>query len=141
MKKIYLSSVGYIVLSFLLSMILLFVMILLLYFNGFDLFYFLINFLCLSFTSFAFFICLKHKIIINNNILILWNFKKIIIPINQIIDIYMDYSVSNYNIIFIKTKNDVYKISGKSTLFGRKRNLIETQKIVDEINELIINAS
>lgn len=56
-------------------------------------------FLLSIFLYFNMLIYLNHKIVIKNDYLIIWKFKKIWIPFNEIAAIYMKEYISNDNII------------------------------------------
>lgn len=136
MKKMYLSSVGMFMVSILGTSLMLVLLILVFIADNTNIFGQVASFIVLAFFMFVLFLCFFDKIILEEQNLIIWKFKKISIPYSSIKKIYTNDNVLE-NIIYIETEQSTYKISGKSTVLGKKKNKKETQKIVAKLNEFI----
>ncbi|MGM9971494.1 MAG: hypothetical protein ACI35W_03730 [Anaeroplasmataceae bacterium] len=136
MKKIYLSSVGMFIISIIGTCSMLLLTILVFLADNTNFFGQLASILVLIFFMFVLYLCFFEKIILKEKNIIIWKFKRILIPYSSIIKIYTNDNVLE-NIIYIETEQITYKISGKSTILGKKKNKKETQKIIKKLNYII----
>lgn len=137
MKKIHLTSVGFIIMNIVLCML---ASVFLCLFTQVDEFNILLFVFCVFLNIFVYFclyICLTHRIVICEDKLIYHNLKRKEILLSDIDAIFTN-TLYLDNTIYIKFKNGcLYKCSGKMTLLGHKKNKIQTNIIVEEIRKLI----
>lgn len=87
---------------------------------------------------FSLYMSFSSKIIIKNSILIINHFKKYSIEISDIEDIYVDNEhLMPYNLIYISTKNKLYKITGYVCLSRKYDNVEITTKIVKDLKNIL----
>lgn len=141
MKKLYLSSVGMFMVSIFGTSLMFVLSILVFIADNTNIFWQVASLIVLVFLMFSLFLCFFNKIILEEQYLIIWKFKKISIPYSSIKNIYTNDNILE-NIIYIETEQNTYKILGKSTVLGKKKNKKETKKIVAKLNEfLVVNYS
>lgn len=134
MKKIYLSSVGFIILSIVMTVLMLVLTILIIFYaDYFNFLAILFSILVLLVCGFSLFLSFYHTIILEKDVILIRDLKKRTIRISEIDDIYMVDDIIFQNIIFFKTKTELIKISGCSTLLGKKFNEKSSRKIVEFI--------
>lgn len=136
MKKIRLASLGSIIISIFGSVMMSLLVILIFIADNFNIFGLIASILVLNLFLFVLYLCIFNVIVVNDDYLVVWKFKKIPILRSQIIRIFT--SEDNFeNIIYIETKLRTYKISGKSTVLGIKNNKKQTKKIIDDLCKII----
>lgn len=93
--------------------------------------------LCTLGGLFGFYLAMNHKILIKDNLLVLKLLRKRIIPIKDILKVYVIDEGLYMNLICIETKEKTYKISGYNS-FGNWNYKIKISKhIVDDIQKEI----
>ena len=137
MRKIQLTSLGFIIMNIVLCILASIFLFLFTRVDEFNVFLFVFC-VCLNvFVYFCLYICLTHKIVICEDKLICYNLKRKEFLFSNIEIIYTN-TLYLDNTIYIKLKDEsLYKISGKMTLLGHKRNKVQTNIVVEEINKLI----
>ena len=137
MKKIHLTSTGFIIMNLILCLLASVFLYLFTLVDDFDIFLFIFCIFLNLFVYFCLFICLTHRIVLGEYRLIFYNLKKKEILFSDIDTIFTNELYLD-NTIYIRLKNGIlYKCSGKMTLFGHKKNKRQTNIVVEKLREII----
>lgn len=135
--KICLTSLGFKILSIILSIstsLLLFLVIF--YVDKFNFFAIIFCILVVIFCYFGMAACFMHKIIIKEDYILLKHIFSRKVLLNEVIDIRFS-DEYNSNIIVFRTTEKLYRVSGYSNLKGYKNHLVHTEKIVNDIKKYL----